>query len=87
MNKFELQSSVKSTGTAYVLFLLLGAQYAYLNKWGLQILYWITLGGVGIWSLIILFTLPTMVRKHNKPIFEELERKEKERDYRMSEKS
>lgn len=82
MNKHYLQSQIKSTGTAYLFyFFLFGTHYAYLGKWGLQILFWFTFGGLGIWSLIDLFTMSDKVDKHNLPIFkriEEIETKEKE---------
>lgn len=84
MNKHYLQSKVKSTGTAYLLWFFLGAHYAYLGKWGLQILYWITLGGIGIWALIDLFTMSGKVNRHNASIFqqiEEIEKKEKDSDH------
>lgn len=84
MNKYYLQSKVKSTGTAYLLWFFLGAHYAYLGKWGLQILYWITLGGIGIWALIDLFTMSGKVNRHNASIFqqiEEIDKKEKDADH------
>ncbi len=84
MNKHYLQSKVKSTGTAYLLWFFLGAHYAYLGKWGIQILYWITLGGLGIWALIDLFTMSGKVNRHNATIFQqidEIEKKEKEAEH------
>ncbi len=84
MNKHYLQSKVKSTGIAYLLWFVLGAHYAYLGKWGVQILYWITLGGVGIWALIDLFTMSGKVNRYNAPIFQQidaLEKKEKDDDH------
>ncbi|WP_147677303.1 TM2 domain-containing protein [Algibacter pacificus] len=82
MNKHYLQSKIKSTGVAYLLyFLLFGTHYAYLGKWGLQILFWITLGGLGIWALIDLFTIPGKVARYNANIFKQIEAIEKkERD-------
>jgi len=82
MNKHYLQSKIKSTGTAYLLyFLLFGTHYAYLGKWGLQILYWFTLGGLGIWTLIDLFTMSEKVNRYNAVIFSRIEKIEKgERD-------
>jgi len=44
---------------------LLGAHYAYLNKWGTQILFWITAGGFGIWALIDLFSIGSKVDTYN----------------------
>lgn len=78
MNKHYLQSQIKSVGTAYLLyFLLFGTHYAYLGKWGLQILFWITLGGLGIWALIDLFTISGKVNRHNAKIFQQIEEIEK----------
>jgi hypothetical protein len=66
---------MKSTGLAYVLWFFLGAHYAYLGKWGTQILYWITFGGLGIWALIDLFTLAGKVEAYNtKAQLDEMER-------------
>ncbi len=58
-------SQMKSTGTAYLCWFFLGCHYAYLGKWGLQFLYWFTLGGLGIWILIDLFHIPFKVNTHN----------------------
>ncbi len=84
MNKHYLQSQVKSTGTAYLFWFLLGAHYAYLGKWGIQILFWITFGGFGIWAIIDLFTMSGKVNKYNATIFQQIEaieKKEKDDDY------
>lgn len=77
MNKHYLQSQVKSTGTAYLFWFFLGAHYAYLGKWGLQILYWLTLGGLGIWAIIDLFTMSKKVNQFNAGIFQQIEAIEK----------
>ena len=64
---------------------ILGAHYAYLGKWGLQFLFWITLGGLGIWALIDLFLIPGKVAAYNAVIYEALdkiEKMEKEEDHR-----
>ena len=83
MNKHVLQSQIKSTGTAYLFFFFLAAHYAYIGKWGVQILFWFTLGGLGIWALIDLFTLSGKVEKHNAEIYlkiEKIEKREREDD-------
>jgi hypothetical protein len=78
MNKHYLQSQIKSTGTAYLLFFFLFAtHYAYLGKWGLQFLFWFTFGGLGIWALIDLFTMSSKVNAHNAIIFRQIEEIEK----------
>lgn len=81
-SKAQLQSEIKSAGVAYLLyFLLFGTHYAYQGKWGLQFLFWITLGGFGLWALIDLFRIPSMISSYNTKIFsqiEAIEKKEKE---------
>lgn len=84
MNKHYLQSKVKSIGTAYLLWFFFGFHYGYLGKWGIQILYWVTLGGIGIWALIDLFTMSGKVDRHNAVLFQqidEIEKKEKESEH------
>ncbi|UOY05039.1 TM2 domain-containing protein [Muricauda sp. SCSIO 64092] len=84
MNKHYLISKMKSTGTAYLCWFFLGCHYAYLGKWGLQILYWITLGGFGVWALIDLFHIPTKVSSHNLAIsaqIDDIEKKEKDENH------
>jgi TM2 domain-containing membrane protein YozV len=84
MNKHYLQSKIKSTGTAYLFWFFFGAHYAYLGKLGIQILYWITLGGLGIWALIDLFTMSGKVNNYNADIFQQIEaieKKEKEESH------
>ena len=81
MNKHYLISQMKSTGTAYILWFFIGCHYAYLGKWGTQILFWITLGGLGIWALIDLFRIPSLVSNYNYQIslqLDSIEKKEKE---------
>ena len=57
-----------STGTTYLLFLCFGYSYGRFDQWGKQILFWITFGGFGIWALILLFTLGSKVKEHNRKI-------------------
>ncbi len=65
MSKSYRPPRMKSTGMAYLCWFILGVHYAYLDKWGIQILYWITGGGMGIWALIDLFTMSAKVNKYN----------------------
>ena len=84
MNKHYLLSKMKSSGTAYLFWFFFGLHYAYLGKWGLQILYWITFGGLGLWCLIDLFHIPTKINNHNLLIsrqIEAVEKKEKEEEH------
>ncbi len=82
-SKYELQGKIKSTGTAILFWFLLGAHFAYLNKWGLQIIFWLTLGGLGVWALIELFLISGRVAKYNAEIFrqiDDIEKKERSED-------
>lgn len=81
MNKHYLLSKMKSTGPAYICWFFFGCHYAYLDKWGYQLLYWFTFGGFGFWALFDLFTMSSKVNNHNMILasqIEEIERKEKE---------
>lgn len=55
---------MKDTGIAYILWLF-GLHYLYLGKPFKWMLYFITLGGLGIWTLIDLFRIPKMVEVYN----------------------
>ena len=59
----------KNTATGYVFILLVfGFHYAYLNKWGEQIIFTLTGGGLLIWWLVDLFRIPNLVKNYNKNI-------------------
>lgn len=63
----EYKRKAKSVGISYLFILLIfGMHYGYLKNWGLQLVYWITLGGFGIWFIIDLFRLPGLVKDYNK---------------------
>jgi hypothetical protein len=64
----EYKRKAKSTGTAYLLCLLFGGHYMYLRKWGIQFVFWLTLGGIVIWWLVDLFRIPSMIRDYNKDV-------------------
>lgn len=61
-----------NSATIWVLFLLLGWSYGSMGKIGIQILYYITLGGFGIWTLIRLFTLQGAIRRYNATVAKDL---------------
>lgn len=86
-NKHMLRAQIKSTGICYALLIFLfGTHFAYLNKWGLQILFWITLWGFGLWWFIELFMIPGRVERHNALLYaqiDEIEKKEKRDDMLM----
>jgi|TARA_B110000259_G_scaffold44024_1_gene50915 hypothetical protein len=73
MEKAHLQSKLKSTGKAYVYFCFFGAHYLYLRKTGIQLFFWITLGGFGIWALFDLFALSSKVHTYNDRVFRKIE--------------
>jgi hypothetical protein len=52
----------------WLLFLFLGWSYGSMDKIGLQILYYLTAGGLGLWALIRLFTLSGAIKEHNRKI-------------------
>ncbi len=49
---------------AYICWVLFGTHYLYLGKFGLQLLYWVTLAGIGVWGIVDLFRIPGMVRRY-----------------------
>lgn len=61
----EYQRTKRSLGVAYLLWLLLGWHYAYVGRWGIQFLYWVTFAGLAIWALVDLFRMPSIVRTYN----------------------
>tara|TARA_B100000780_G_C21065369_1_gene428375 strand:+ start:628 stop:900 length:273 start_codon:yes stop_codon:yes gene_type:complete len=62
------QNQFANTTTVWVLFLFLGWSYGSLGKIGIQILFYITFGGFGIWALIRLFTLSGAIKAYNKKV-------------------
>ncbi len=78
MDKNYLQSKLKSTGKAYLYFFFFGAHYLYFGKLFFQILFWITLGGFGMWLLFDLFTLSTKVKIYNDRIHKKIEELEQQ---------
>lgn len=65
----EYNRKKKSIGLAYFfLILCFSMPYGYLGKWGLQVVYWLTGAGFGIWFLVLLFMVPGMVRDYNKDV-------------------
>ncbi len=60
----EYQKKRKKVSVAYILFLF-GFHYIYLRKIGLFFAYWITGAGLGIWWIVDLFRMPSIVRSAN----------------------
>jgi hypothetical protein len=63
----EYKRKRKSVAWAYVAWLF-GLHYAYLSRWGLLILYWLTGAGFLIWAIVDLFRIPSLVRNYNKDV-------------------
>jgi hypothetical protein len=58
--------------TVWLLFLFLGWSYGSMDQVGKQILYYLTLGGLGVWTLVRLFTLNGAIQDYNKKIAAEV---------------
>ncbi len=51
-----------------LLFLPLGWHYLYLRKRGLQVLFWLTLGGLAAWWVLDVFRIRRLVRDYNRRV-------------------
>ena len=61
----EYQRTKRAVGVGYLLWLFLGWHYAYVGRWGIQFLYWLTGGGLLVWAFIDLFRMPSIIRTYN----------------------
>lgn len=69
----EYNHKARSTAMGYLLnFVIGGGHYAYLGKWWLMLLFWFTLGGMGVWWLIDWFRIPGLIKSHNGHIANEI---------------
>ena len=69
MKNLEIYNSRKANSTKiWLLFLLLGWSYGSLGSIGKQILFYLTIGGFGLWTFYRLFTLNKAIKKYNKKI-------------------
>ena len=71
----EYNRKARSTATAYSLCLLVGAHYAYVGRWGIQIVFWATLGGLLIWWVVDLLRIPAMIRRYNEGVAKDILRR------------
>lgn len=62
----------KSVLLTYILWFFFGFHYLYLGRIGIQLLYWLTVGGFGVWAIVDLFRIPGMVEWKNEDIAREL---------------
>lgn len=44
---------------------LLGLHYAYLGRWGMQVIFWLTFGGFMAWWFVDLFRAPGLIKDAN----------------------
>ncbi len=63
----EFKRKARNPTTALIL-AILGLHYFYLNKFGMQALFWITLGGIWIWWIIDLFRIKSIIKDQNKDV-------------------
>lgn len=64
----EFERRRKNKTTCYVLWFFFGLHHVYLERWGLFVLYVLTAGGLGIWALIEIFSIPGEVTHKNADI-------------------
>lgn len=50
----------------WVLFIFAGWSYGSFGEIGKQILFYVTLGGLGVWTIYRLFTLGAAIKEHNR---------------------
>lgn len=62
-------NEVVNPTTTWVLFFFLGWSYGSMGQMGLQILYYLTFGGLGIWTIVRLFTLNKAITDYNNKIY------------------
>ena len=68
-NKILLyQTRYVKPSTVWLTFFLLGWSYGSMNQILKQFLYYLTAGGLGIWTLYRLFTLNNAIREYNSSI-------------------
>ena len=65
-NLMVYESTKLNSTVIWLLFLFLGWSYGSMDKIGKQILFYVTFGGLGVWSLIRLFTLNGAIREYNR---------------------
>lgn len=65
----EFRKKRKSAFLAFLLFMSIPSfHYFYLGKVWLNLIFWATMGGFGVWWLIDLFRVLGMVREYNKSV-------------------
>lgn len=64
----EYNRRKKSIFLGYLLLLFFGWHYAYVKKWGSQLLCFVTLWGLLLWWIIDWFRVPSIIRRYNKDL-------------------
>lgn len=70
----EYMRKEKSVAVGYLCWFILGIHYAYVRKWGLQVVYWLTIGGLLFWMIIDIFRIPKIIGDYNKDLSIEIMR-------------
>ena len=65
MENKELIYEMRKAKNVWLTFLLLGWSYGSLGQIGKQIFFYLTFGGFGLWTLYVLFTLSSKIKKYN----------------------
>ena len=65
-NLLVYESAKLNSTVIWLLYLFLGWSYGSMDKIGMQILFYITAGGFGVWALIRLFTLNGAIKDYNR---------------------
>jgi Domain of unknown function (DUF4178) len=67
----DYNQRMKNVVVPYVLHFMLPLQYLYVDKVLMQLLFWCTFGGMGIWWFIDLFRIPGLIEERNREIADE----------------
>lgn len=66
---YKLYTSRRKTKRmGYISGLILGWHYLYMGKVGMQIVFWLTGGGLLIWWIIDMLRMPMIISKHNNDV-------------------
>jgi hypothetical protein len=77
MDMQDLRRKIKPSTSVYMSWFLFGSHYAHMGKWGTQILFWLTLGGLGIWAVNDLINMNEIITRHRESVFRQIEAIEK----------
>lgn len=64
-----MQNELLKPSLIWALYLFFGWSYGAMGKMGMQILFYLTLGGFGVWAITRLFTLNRSINKYNNAIY------------------